>query len=132
MKALHAAALAAAVYSASALAACANVLIPSYNLPRVAPGWQAQLIANGFKKPRTLRVDTEGNLLVLDAGIGVKRLKLTDNGGTCVAIAENKLLINMTGVSAPLDLPSFLSYSPQHELLTSRHRAVEPWPHFLR
>lgn len=97
--AVQTAALAAAVFASSAAAAgCPNVLIPTYSLPRVAPGWQAQLVANGFKKPRQIKFDNEGALLVLDAGVGVKRLKLTDNGGTCLSVTSNELLINRTGV----------------------------------
>ena len=87
------------LYASGVFAAgCATVLVPSYSAPLVAPGWQAQLIANGFKKPRSLYFDSQDNLIVLDAGVGVRRLKFTDNGGTCLSIADNNLLINMTTV----------------------------------
>jgi hypothetical protein len=98
MKRLQATALAALLFVSSSLAACPNVLIPSYELPLVAPGWQAQLIANGFKKPRSIHVDSEGALLVVDSGVGVRRLTFKDEGNTCLTVTENKLLINNTGV----------------------------------
>lgn len=94
-------ALAAALFAAGALAKCENVIVPSYQSPTLASGWQGQLVANGFKKPRTLHFDTEGNLIILDAGVGVRRVKFTDNGDTCLEVAENKLLIDNKDVCRP-------------------------------
>jgi hypothetical protein len=95
---LRTAAFAAGLFAFGVLSSCPTVLVPSYNLPQLAPGWQAQLIANGFKKPRSLLFDSAGSLLVLDSGVGIKRLQLTDHGDTCVSVASNQLLVNQTSV----------------------------------
>ena len=87
-------ALVTAFFAAGAFAKCENVIVPNYQTPSLASGWQGQLVANGFKKPRTLHFDTEGNLIVLDAGVGVRRVKFTDNGDTCLQVAENQLLVD--------------------------------------
>ncbi|KAK7731541.1 hypothetical protein SLS53_008781 [Cytospora paraplurivora] len=61
--------------SCSCLAtACSTILEPEYSPPTVASGWTAQLVANGFTKPRSLAFDALGALLVLDSGVGIKRL----------------------------------------------------------
>ncbi|KAK6206995.1 glucose sorbosone dehydrogenase [Colletotrichum tabaci] len=97
MKAFGTAALAVAAVASAVLAQeCADVLSPSYTAPQVAPGWQAQLVATGYKKPRTIHVDSEGALLVLDAAVGVYRVTFQDNGGTCLKVMESKLLVNNT------------------------------------
>ncbi|KAJ0284333.1 hypothetical protein COL940_004133 [Colletotrichum noveboracense] len=96
MKGLQHVALAAAAATAAIAQTCADVIEPSYTPPQVAAGWQAQLVANGYKKPRTIHVDGEGALLVLDAAVGVYHVTFKDNGGTCLTLAESKLMINNT------------------------------------
>lgn len=98
MKGLRTAALAVAAATAVLAEECADIIVPSYNTPQVAPGWQAQLVATGYKKPRTIHVDSEGALLVLDAAVGVYHVTFKDNGGTCLTLTESKLLVNNTGV----------------------------------
>lgn len=93
-------AVAAAVFCSSACLAeatqCQTILAPTYTPPSVASGWTAQLIANGLKKPRSIQFDTAGALLVADAGVGIRRITFTDNGGTCLAVNQNQLLVNQT------------------------------------
>lgn len=93
--------LATALFAVGAVAKCENVIVPAYQAPTLANGWQGQLVGNGFKKPRTLHFDSEGNLIILDAGVGVRRVKFTDNGDTCLEISENKLLVDNKDVCAP-------------------------------
>ncbi|EGO54176.1 hypothetical protein NEUTE1DRAFT_68632 [Neurospora tetrasperma FGSC 2508] len=82
--------------SATALAqtSCDKVLVPSYNLPVVAAGWQAQLIAGELTKPRSLQFDSSGALLVVESGKGITHHTLKDNGGTCISVSESKTLID--------------------------------------
>ncbi|KAK1775377.1 soluble quino protein glucose dehydrogenase [Copromyces sp. CBS 386.78] len=81
--------------SATALAQnCGKVLVPSYDLPVVAAGWQAQLIAGELTKPRSLQFDSSGALLVVESGKGITRHTLKDNGGTCISVSESKTLID--------------------------------------
>ncbi|ROV87989.1 hypothetical protein VSDG_09198 [Cytospora chrysosperma] len=65
--------------------------MPSHDI-----GWAAQLVANGFTKPRTLAFDSSGALLVLDSGVGVKRLTFTDHGGSCLIPDTPVLVVNAT------------------------------------
>ncbi|OLN91632.1 L-sorbosone dehydrogenase 2 [Colletotrichum chlorophyti] len=99
MKGLRTAAVAVVAATAVMAQECADIINPSYNHPQVAPGWQAQLVATGYKKPRTVHVDSEGALLVLDAAVGVYRVTFQDNGGTCLKLTESKLLVNNTRLS---------------------------------
>lgn len=98
MKGLQHVALVAAAATAAVAQTCADVIVPTYTPPQVAAGWQAQLVANGYKKPRTIHVDGEGALLVLDAAVGVYHVTFKDNGGTCLTLAGSKLMINNTRV----------------------------------
>lgn len=99
--------LGAALYASGAFAACDNVLAPSHATPKLAPGWQGQLIANGFTKPRTILFDDSGGLLVLDSGVGIRRVELEDNGGTCLSVSENELIVDDEEVK-PAPIPPFL------------------------
>ncbi|KAL0939967.1 glucose sorbosone dehydrogenase [Colletotrichum truncatum] len=96
MKGIRTVALAVAAATAVVAQECADILVPKYTPPQVAAGWEAQLVANGYKKPRTIHVDSEGALLILDAGVGVYHVTFKDNGGTCLHLTESKLLINNT------------------------------------
>ncbi|KAK1997763.1 glucose sorbosone dehydrogenase [Colletotrichum falcatum] len=104
MKGFRNAAFAVAAATAVLAQECADVLTPSYNAPQVAPGWQAQLVATGYKKPRTIHVDSRGALLVLDAAVGVYRVTFKDNGGICLAVMESKLLVNNTRLTHGMTL----------------------------
>lgn len=87
------------VFSSLCLAtACSTVLAPAYMPPTVSSGWTAQLVANGFTKPRTLAFDSSGALLILDSGVGVKRLTFADNGGSCLIPDTPVLVVNATSV----------------------------------
>lgn len=102
------AAFAAGLLSTGALAqttACSSVLTPAYSpLPAVASGWQAQLVASGLKKPRSIQFDSTGALLIVDSGAGVLRYTFTDNGGTCLQLDKQQLLINQTNLNHGLAL----------------------------
>lgn len=91
--------------SATALAqSCDKVLVPSYDLPVVAAGWQAQLIAGELTKPRSLQFDSSGALLVVESGKGITRHTLKDNGGTCISVSESKTLIDEKTVRTLSDI----------------------------
>ena len=78
---------------------CPGALTPSYAQPVFAAGWQGNLIANGLKAPRGLQLDTLGNLLVVQQGVGIVHLQFTDNGGTCLTLAKQTTLITSSDVS---------------------------------
>ncbi|KAK3303377.1 uncharacterized protein B0T15DRAFT_272761 [Chaetomium strumarium] len=82
----------AATTSASSTT-CATVLTPSYSPPVVAKGWKAQLIATGLTRPRSMKFDSNGGLLVVEQGVGVSRLTFADDGGTCMSVNGNTTVL---------------------------------------
>lgn len=88
--------------SSSPTTTCATILAPSYTPPVVADGWSAQLVATGLKRPRGIKVDSKGGLLVIEAGTGLTHLTLQDNGGTCVSVKSSTTVIDDENVSIPL------------------------------
>jgi glucose/arabinose dehydrogenase len=86
--------------SAQAQSSCdINDLEVSYPAPVVADGWSYRLVAEGFTKPRGILFDSDGALLVVDSGVGLLRLTLRDNNGTCLAVDENTTLLENEDVS---------------------------------
>ncbi|PSN74932.1 soluble quino protein glucose dehydrogenase [Corynespora cassiicola Philippines] len=83
------------------------VIAPAFE-PTFAEGYSGRVVVNGLKYPRSMVFDSVGNLLVLEqAGGGVRWIKLNDNGGTDVCVAETKQLINSPtlnhGIALSLD-----------------------------
>ncbi|KAJ9133882.1 Soluble quino protein glucose dehydrogenase [Pleurostoma richardsiae] len=105
-RAASAAVVVAAACSTCAAASCSNILAPAYSTPSVASGWTAQLVVNGLTKPRSIEFDTKGALLVVDSGVGIRRITFTDNGGTCLQVDQNTLLVNQTSLNHGLALSS--------------------------
>ena len=56
-------------------------------------------MATGLTKPRSIEFDSAGNLLVVQAGAGIARLELQDNGGTCVTVKSKKTVVQASNVS---------------------------------
>ncbi|KAL2139279.1 hypothetical protein VTI28DRAFT_5441 [Corynascus sepedonium] len=83
------------VAAASAQTRCSNILIPPYSPPVVARGWQAQLVADGLTKPRSIAFDKTGALLLVESGKGISRHVFTDQGGTCLAPDNAHMVITM-------------------------------------
>ena len=81
---------------------CPSVLVPSYSAPIVASGWQAQLVAGGLTKPRSLVFDNTGALLVVESGKGISRHSFTDHGGTCLVPDHAHMVVEMTTVGFPV------------------------------
>ncbi|KAI3535962.1 hypothetical protein CSPX01_11119 [Colletotrichum filicis] len=86
--------LAATQFSVALAQECRNTLKATYTSPIAAGGWTYRLIANGLTRPRSILFDNQGALLVVDANSGVKHLKLTDDGGTCLSVAEKRTIID--------------------------------------
>ena len=79
---------------------CSTTLTPTNSIkPSIASGYQAALVATGLTKPRSIEFDSAGNLLVVQAGAGIARLQLQDNGGTCVTVKSKKTVVQASTVS---------------------------------
>ncbi|KAH6640221.1 hypothetical protein F5144DRAFT_482764 [Chaetomium tenue] len=74
---------------------CSRVLVPTYPDPIVASGWQAQLVAVNLTKPRSIAFDDAGGLLVVESGKGISWHKFIDNGGTCLALDDAHMVLEM-------------------------------------
>ncbi|KAK4655086.1 hypothetical protein QC762_404850 [Podospora pseudocomata] len=96
----------ACLYTAGALAqgTCGDILVPRNPAPVVANGWQAQLVAGGLTKPRSIQFDEAGALLVVESGKGISRHRFTDNGGTCLHANHSHMLVELQGLNHGLAL----------------------------
>jgi glucose/arabinose dehydrogenase len=74
-------------------AICDGALKPQYNVPVAADGWSYQLVANGFKRPRSIVFDPNDAMLVLDARAGIEHITFKDNGGTCLTVDKKTTLV---------------------------------------
>ncbi|KAK4201166.1 soluble quino protein glucose/sorbosone dehydrogenase [Triangularia verruculosa] len=94
------------LYTAGALAqgACRDILVPRNPAPVVASGWQAQLVAGGLTKPRSIQFDSTGALLVVESGKGISRHRFTDNGGTCLHANHSHMLVELQDLNHGLAL----------------------------
>ncbi|KFX93459.1 hypothetical protein V495_03050 [Pseudogymnoascus sp. VKM F-4514 (FW-929)] len=72
---------------------CPGALVPSYAQPVFADGWTGNLIAKGLTRPRGMQLDSKGNLLVVQQGVGIVHLQFTDGGGTCLTVAKQTTII---------------------------------------
>ena len=92
---VRSAAVAAVLYGAATTQAqtCGTVLKPSYPAPVVAQGWSAQLIATGLTRPRGIQIDANGGLLVVEQNARIRRLTFKDNGGTCLTLDQNTVVV---------------------------------------
>jgi glucose/arabinose dehydrogenase len=87
-----------ASYSA-AQTSCSSSISPKYPAPSVAPGFHAQLIANGLQTPRQIIFDSSGHLLVVESGKGITALTLNDAGGSCISVKSKASVIGDSSVS---------------------------------
>ena len=107
------------IFSASAQSSssCSVTLTPTNSIkPSVASGYQAALVATGLSRPRSLQFDSVGNLLVVQAGVGISALQLQDNGGTCVSVKSSKIVIQNSGVR----ITTFPASRPMSDILCSQ------------
>ena len=79
---------------------CQTSLTPTNSIkPSIASGYQVALVATGLTDPRSIEFDSAGNLLVVQAGVGIESLQLQDNGGTCVSVKSKKSVVQASSVS---------------------------------
>ena len=83
--------------SAAAQSVTCN-LEPSYAAPVMSNGWESKLIATGLRSPRSILFDSEGALLVVERGSGIKHLRLADGNGTCLSVETQTNLMQVRDV----------------------------------
>lgn len=93
--------LGVAILATSAESACTVILKPTNSItPTVASGYQMAVVATGLTKPRSIRFDSKGNLLVVQQGAGIVNLAFTDYGGICLSVSKMQTVIEDSSVSA--------------------------------
>lgn len=90
--------------SRSASTACSPTLTAGYAAPSVASGYAVRLIATGLTSPRGIKVDTEGNLLVVEEGVGITALRLNNGSGSCVSVASQDTVISDESLNHGIEL----------------------------
>ncbi|KAK9424196.1 putative Glucose sorbosone dehydrogenase [Seiridium unicorne] len=73
---------------------CSTVLHPSYSAPVVGTGWIAQLVVTNLTKPRSIIWDSNGHLLAVEQGVGIRRLTFNDQGSTCLNVADSSSVVD--------------------------------------
>jgi hypothetical protein len=105
---------------ATAQTTCSGALEPSYSA-NVASGYHIGLVATGLARPRGIRFDNAGRLLVVEAPRNgeptISAITLNDSGGTCVRETNKKEVVRGQGVSGPLSVN-------MHTLMLG---SAEPW-----
>ncbi len=138
-------AIAAVAQTTAAAAAACPGPAPASN-PQAANGVAFKVLQNGLARPRGIVMDSEGNLLVVEAGAkGVKRVVLDDADGLDVCVSSSAQLIDDGKVRcSPSSLPTpnyyyyyFFFFLQEEEilLLTSHPRSsttVSPSPAMAR
>jgi hypothetical protein len=66
--------------------------------PVIAKGFTFRLLTKSISKPRQMVFDKSGNLLVVESGKGITALTLKDEGGPCVSVGDQKLVVNDASV----------------------------------
>ena len=103
----------AIAYTASAQSTapspCSSTIAPQNAAPSVAPGFRVDVVANNLTRPRSIRFDSEGALLVVEQSRGVRRIRLTGDGSCVKQYGDVQNVIDNTNVSAYIYM--FLSHS---------------------
>lgn len=79
---------------------CSTTLSATYAAPSIAAPYQYRLVASGLKKPRGIKFDSEGNLLVVEQLAGIVALTLSGDG-SCLTASKPSLVVNNTAVGHP-------------------------------
>jgi glucose/arabinose dehydrogenase len=98
--------LGASIVSAQTSCTSQSSITPKYPEPSVAAGYHANIIANGLSSPRGIVFDSSGNLLVVQAGIGISALTLNDGGGSCLTVKSTISVVNDTTLNHGIQLSS--------------------------
>lgn len=82
---------------------CTSTISASeYPAPSLAAGWAAHIVANDFIKPRSLKRDINGHLLVVDQaedGGGITRLTF-EGEAPCLTVSSREQIIANGSVSS--------------------------------
>ncbi|QIX02148.1 hypothetical protein AMS68_007665 [Peltaster fructicola] len=101
---------------------CSATLTASYAAPSVASGYTAMLVAQNLTKPRGIKFDSAGNLLVVEQNVGIS--VLTPNSGDCPGFSSRKRIITDSTLNHGIEVKH---NSSGDWLLASSTEAVYLW-----
>ena len=82
------------VVSLLGLSHAQSCLSPSAGIrPSVASGYALQVVATGLSRPRGLSFDSQGHLLVVEAGSGILSSHIVNDSGNCTRLQNSTTVI---------------------------------------
>ena len=82
---------------------CPNALKPIYPAPKMAPGYEATLIARNLTKPRGMIFDKEGNLLIVESTKGIASITIKNEGG-CLSATPNVTVVDYANLTHGIEI----------------------------
>ncbi|CAJ2512586.1 Uu.00g056010.m01.CDS01 [Anthostomella pinea] len=79
---------------------CPNIAAPLHPY-QLAPGWSVVKVADGLHSPRDLQFDTQGRLLIVEEGVGIRQ-HTVDSATGCVT--ASRMLISDTALNHGIHL----------------------------
>lgn len=92
--------LTATASAQSTSSSCQSSIAPKNAAPSIAPGFRAEVIANGLRDPRALMFDRDGALLVVESSHGITRLQLSGDGACVRATGDPQAVVEDEAVSS--------------------------------
>ncbi|KAJ9647877.1 hypothetical protein H2201_001243 [Coniosporium apollinis] len=89
---------------AQSSASCSTTLTARYPAPSIADGYQARLVATNLDTPRGIKVDRNGNLLIVTRDAGIVALSLTDEEGGCITAADVQTVVENNRLNHGIEL----------------------------
>jgi glucose/arabinose dehydrogenase len=83
---------------------CSGTVAAKGSAVSFAKGYTANVVVNKLTKPRGIIFDTEGNLLVVERGVGITAIKLNDLGLNCVSAGSKIVVIKSTSLNHGIEL----------------------------
>jgi len=96
--------MAPALGASLSASSCSVNLTPTNSIaPTVASGYRMALVATGLTKPRSIKFDSKGNLLVVQQGAGITNLAFKDDGGVCLSVDKMQAVVEIDAVSTKIN-----------------------------
>ncbi|KAI9881052.1 MAG: hypothetical protein M1830_008934 [Pleopsidium flavum] len=117
--------MAPALGASSSASSCSVTLTPTNSItPTVASGYRIALVATALTKPRSMKFDNKGNLLVVQQGAGIAHVAFKDDGGVCLSVSKMQAVVKNSALNHGLALSN-----DGKTLYASSAEAAYSWPY---
>ena len=97
-----------------------SCLKPSGSIrPSVASGYQLQVVATGLSRPRGLAIDSQGHLLVVEAGAGTVTSHVISEQNGCVTATDSKEVVGNLSLNHGIQINGTTLYASSSNSLYS-------------